>query len=43
MSASPRIAFLASSTEAAQLALAQMRARYGDFAPEQAEVLCPLG
>ena len=43
MSDTPRIAFLASSTEAAQLALAQMRARYGDFAPEQAEVLCPLG
>lgn len=43
MSASPRIAFLASNTEAAQQALAQMLARYGDCTPEQADVLCPLG
>lgn len=43
MSDTPRIAFLASTTEAAQAALAQMVARYGACTPEQAEVLCPLG
>jgi len=43
MSDTPRIAFLASTTEAAQMARAAMLARYGDHAPDQADVLCPLG
>ncbi len=43
MTVSPRIAFLASNTEQAQAARAQLVAQYGDFAPEQADVLCPLG
>ncbi|OEY99376.1 MULTISPECIES: NAD kinase [Stenotrophomonas] len=43
MSDTPRIAFLASNTEAAQFARAAMVARYGDHAPEEADVLCPLG
>jgi NAD+ kinase len=43
MSDSPRIAFLASTTEPAQMARAAMVSRYGDYAPEQADVLCPLG
>lgn len=43
MSASPRIAFLASNTEPAQTARAQLVARYGDVEPDQADVLCPLG
>lgn len=43
MTVSPRIAFLASNTEQAQAARAQLIARYGDFGPEQADVLCPLG
>lgn len=40
---SPRIAFLASNTEAAQQARALMAARYGDHPPDDADVLCPLG
>jgi len=43
MSDSPRIAFLASNTEPARLALAAMVARHGAHAPEDADVLCPLG
>ena len=43
MSASPRIAFLASNTEPARLALAAMVARHGEHAPDAADVLCPLG
>ncbi|WP_305804894.1 NAD kinase [Stenotrophomonas sp. YIM B06876] len=43
MTVSPRIAFLASNTAPAQAALALMVARYGDYAPDQADVLCPLG
>jgi len=43
MAMSPRIAFLASNTEAAQQARAQMAARYGDHKPDAADVLCPLG
>lgn len=43
MTATPRIAFLASKTDAAQQARARLVALYGDCAPEQADVLCPLG
>lgn len=43
MSDSPRIAFLASNTEPARLALAAMVARHGEHAPDAADVLCPLG
>ncbi|HHA2610535.1 TPA: hypothetical protein ACOECV_004353, partial [Stenotrophomonas maltophilia] len=43
MSDTPRIAFLASTAEPAQMARAAMISRYGDHAPEQADVLCPLG
>jgi hypothetical protein len=39
---SPRIAFLASSAAPAQQALAELTARYGQWQPEQADVLCPL-
>ena len=39
----PRIAFLASSAPPAQQALHGLVGRYGQFAPEQADVLCPLG
>lgn len=39
----PRIAFLASPVEAAQQALALLVARHGQHAPEQADILCPLG
>ncbi|KRG62852.1 inorganic polyphosphate kinase [Stenotrophomonas humi] len=40
---SPRIAFLASTVEAAQQARALLIARYGNHDPEEADVLCPLG
>ena len=43
MAMSPRIAFLASNTDGAQQARAQMVARYGDHKPEAADVLCALG
>jgi NAD+ kinase len=43
MSASPRIAFLASNTDAAQRARADYAARYGDHTTDEAEVLCALG
>lgn len=43
MSDTPRIAFLASNTEPARIALSAMVARYGRHAPENADVLCPLG
>lgn len=43
MAMSPRIAFLASSTDAAQQARERLAARYGDHAPDDADVLCPLG
>jgi len=43
MTDSPRIAFLASNTEAAQRARAEFVARHGDHAIDQAEVLCALG
>ena len=40
---SPRIAFLASSTVNAQQALDELVGRYGQHAPEEADILCPLG
>ncbi|HEY0334333.1 MAG TPA: NAD kinase [Stenotrophomonas sp.] len=43
MTESPRIAFLASNTEPAQQARAQMLARHGDHAVDDAEVICALG
>ncbi len=43
MSAAPRIAFLASNTDAAQRARAEFATRYGDHAIDEAEVLCALG
>jgi NAD+ kinase len=39
----PRIAFLASHTDDAQAALAELAARHGQHAPEDADVLCALG
>ena len=39
----PRIAFLASTAAPAQAALAQLVARHGQHAPEEADILCPLG
>jgi len=39
----PRVAFLASEAEAAQLALAELRQRYGTIEPQQAEIIVPLG
>ncbi len=39
----PRIAFLASPTDDAQSALAQLVARHGACEPEEADVLCALG
>lgn len=41
--ANPRIAFLASSTEEAQLALERLQRLHGQSTPEEADVLCPLG
>ncbi len=43
MTAPPRIAFLASQTDDALAALARLSARHGQYAPEEAEVLCALG
>ncbi len=43
MSASPRIAFLASNTDAAQRARAELAQRYGDHAIDEADILCALG
>lgn len=39
----PRIAFLASQTDDAQAALADLVARHGQHAPDDADVLCALG
>lgn len=39
----PRIAFLASPTDEARQALAQLTTRYGIHAPEDADILCALG
>ena len=43
MTATPRIAFLASSADEAQAALAELRARHEDHPPEDADVLVALG
>ncbi len=43
MTASPRIAFLASPVEEARQALAELSGRYGHCEPEDADVLCALG
>ena len=43
MSASPRIAFLASGAPNAQQALEAMVARHGQRPPEEADVICALG
>jgi NAD+ kinase len=39
----PRIAFVASDTEAAQSALVDLRREYGTIEPEDAEIIVPLG
>ncbi len=39
----PRVAFVASDAEAAQLALVALRRQYGTIAPDDAEVIVPLG
>ncbi len=39
----PRLAFLAADTEAAQEALAELRALYPSAVPEEAEIVVPLG
>ena len=43
MTPTPRIAFLASSTDDAQQALAELVARHGDHLPQEADVLVALG
>ena len=43
MSTAPRIAFLASQTDDAQAALADLVARHGQCGPDEADVLCALG
>jgi len=43
MTATPRIAFLASPAEDAQAACAQLVARHGDVPPDEADVLVALG
>ncbi|MCG8653503.1 MAG: NAD kinase [Pirellulales bacterium] len=40
---SPRISFLASTAETAQRALTDLEGRYGNCAPEDADVVVPLG
>ena len=39
----PRVAFVASDAEAAQLALTELRRKYGTIGPEDAEIVVPLG
>jgi NAD+ kinase len=39
----PRVAFVASDAEAAQLALVELRREYGTIDPEEAEIIVPLG
>ena len=39
----PRVAFVASDAEAAQLALTELRGEYGTIDPDNAEVIVPLG
>jgi NAD+ kinase len=41
--AAPRVAFVASEAEAAQLALHELRDHYGALAPKNADVIVPLG
>ncbi len=43
MSQPPRIAFLASPADGAQLALDELVALHGQHGPEDADVICPLG
>jgi NAD+ kinase len=43
MSATPRIAFMASSTEEAQRALKSLQGMHGTWLPDEADVLCALG
>jgi len=43
MPVTPRIAFLASTSDDAQAQLAALTAQYGQCAPDQADILCPLG
>lgn len=43
ISDTPNIAFVASATASAQDALVALTSRYGQCAPEQAEVICALG
>jgi NAD+ kinase len=40
---SPRVAFVASDAEAAQLALTELQAEYGVVDPDQADIVVPLG
>jgi len=39
----PRIAFLASNSEDAQAQIKALTAQYGQCAPDEADILCPLG
>jgi len=39
----PRVAFLAADGEPAQLALGELRARYGTIDPDEADIVVPLG
>ena len=39
----PRVAFVASESEAAQLALHELRQRYGTIEPQDADIIVPLG
>jgi NAD+ kinase len=43
LSNAPLVAFFASDAEAAQLALADLRRRYGEIDPRDADVIVPLG
>ncbi|MCD9031970.1 NAD kinase [Luteimonas sp. Y-2-2-4F] len=43
MTETPRLAFLASPTDEARRALDLLAERHGQHAPEEADVLCPLG
>lgn len=43
MSSTPRIAFLASHLDAARAARDALAKRYGEHAPDDADVICPLG
>ena len=43
MSQSPRIAFLASPADGAQQALDELASQHGQHAPQDSDVICPLG